>query len=1803
MRHILLAVCSIGLVGHVSAAEIKLEQIISRENPAFQCENAGMTVGRDGRVYLASGGTPSFVMRLDRDGRGKAGISVGYALTGVAANAEGVLATSHAHFSHKVAIYDKTFKEVVSAEDFLVNDQVGWDAPGHLEAGARDFYGLDQHRNRIVRLDAVGKVLQSYAIPHDPAGSPGLVQDFRVCEKRQAFYLLARTGPLRCVGFDGRLRWAINGGVAWSDVGTGGGFDVDEQGTLYTLAPRGEAVLRFAAADGRPLRSMPLHLNDIKSELSEHPFCDMRLLGDEMIVRRRHASELYRRYDRTSGTRKQIIHAEYERLTLACPTDIWTAGTSLPFRIRLASNSTTSAPRWRVWGRTAGARDYREMALDGEAIRVPADCAGLYQVFVTTDVRPGHPGTTGDYRLRRWVEIRQPDTAGSATVLTSGNRTDYGRGEDVPFSVVARARQAGRPVVATVRLVQGRRTLAEAKVEVRTNDSPATFVLPGRTTAALTPGDYAMTVEALGLSGVPALLTFGAGPEKTPFHTVQYGDYNPTYPKADAWTAPDVTSAHAERTARLGFNLLVDRLGDPTQADALNIERWRSALDPIRKRLDADPLAVAPQKAWLPSPFQQTLSAYGARGIEQMAILMRNDAGLPLGGPGFDHRTPEQLLDTLARITTALQPYPSFRGWTWASNWWIYQNRGDAAAKTPEERAAFNAAVKRAGETGAWDPVLDRVSDDRLAYAVNAQAMFNRRLKQLAPRLVTAVASPYRNVESYPPVTLSNVDEVDLQAQWEQVALPYHAAHSVDYYKRPGKPAWFHPEVWNDAGTGDQIVPTLFQALMRGVDGVGASGAIPSWGPHPDGLATDPRLSHQGMASVYRSLNGLLREYGPWLTTLQGNDRVAIVVSGRMMRVDAWGNLMGIYFARLLEAYCSCLHAHHPATIVFAEDLKPGSLRAFEAVLVVGQRVEMEPALASALDEARAAGVVVFRDGTCRESLVAQSATLGIAFDKFEKDTSPASDDAAYWRFPAYCKANVPALRAALKDVHSPGETENPEVFVSERRSDEGRFLFVVNNTTPDLEVGQLWRMSLCVATRVPVVAPVRMGSAGGAVYDVFAGRPVSVKGGVIEADLRSLPARIYAVLPQAIRSVDLRGPGGAVAAGREFAWSVKLLSDRRTEIRAGVPVRVQLRDGRSRILAERFAAATAEGLAGTFTMPIEAAGTQVSLEATELFSGIAAQLTVPAAEPDRPVSLMAASVEPARAEPAPARSIGSPARSGWSPADQGFGPHVRDLTLTAGGSLAVLNTMNWDHNLQAIDLESGAVRWRQRVGHYFAFAPQPIRGGVAVQGFDFRSAEGYHLYLAGADGRLERRFALYGVPKRLPHKFVPAIVKDHINNFAIPADGSWVASAGDLGLAVWKRDGSLLWSQDWWKADRHTATLAAPDPDTLLVIEGMQATAYEARTGHRLWGVTLAAIGEVRQMRVSEDGRTCVVLTSAEGGRVFVLRDGKVVATLPTGGDELAVSADGSRVAVVAGDQLKLYSVADGLRWVLPADDALYSPRFRADGRRLAVASELGTLYVVDERGSVLLERDTGTIAVPGWLPDGGLIFATWAGHVTRLGLDFHERWTTSLEPSASDMRDALLADDGAPTTRIKSWGNASATTAPTTPNLLDPQSVVIQFRAKDPNVQLVHPPGALVNGKLDAPPGPWLKWGDVGNFAETSPFNVLLLDTYRTRLRVTAITLVEDPRHPESWLRDAVLEAWDTASEKWIPVQPLLSNAAVHTHRLATPVEASRFRLVMPWGLSGNLRLAEIVLHGKKAGPAHPDAAARSTGGRALR
>jgi hypothetical protein len=251
--------------------------------------------------------------------------------------------------------------------------------------------------------------------------------------------------------------------------------------------------------------------------------------------------------------------------------------------------------------------------------------------------------------------------------------------------------------------------------------------------------------------------------------------------------------------------------------------------------------------------------------------------------------------------------------------------------------------------------------------------------------------------------------------------------------------------------------------------------------------------------------------------------------------------------------------------------------------------------------------------------------------------------------------------------------------------------------------------------------------------------------------------------------------------------------------------------------------------------------------------------------------------------------------------------------------------------------------------------------------------------------------------------------------------------------------------------------------------------------------------------------------------------------------------------------------------------------------------------VYVIDESGRVALERDVEALAAPAWLPDGDLLLASWMGRVQRLGSDFTVKWTTHLQSDKIDAREGLLEKDNTPTTRMSGWSNAEPKALPITPNLLGPSTVRIEFRSTRPHVQFVRPTDSLVDGKGAAPPGPWLSWSDVGWFAEGELFNFIQLDTFRTRLRVHAITLVEDANHPESWLRDARLEYWNPTLESWKLAMPLLSDSSRHTHRLPRPIEATRWRIVPPQLLVGNLRLAQIVFHGEKAGASHPDVIAR--------
>nr|MBA3848070.1 hypothetical protein [Planctomycetota bacterium] len=727
--------------------------------------------------------------------------------------------------------------------------------------------------------------------------------------------------------------------------------------------------------------------------------------------------------------------------------------------------------------------------------------------------------------------------------------------------------------------------------------APLAFTLPATLTTGLLPGTYRLTAETAGFTAAAQAIVIGERLREPPFFTVDYGDYSLLYPtRATFWTAADEIAAHARRLELSGVNLLVDRIGSTPNAKPFAWDQLsQTTMTALAARLQADPIAVAPAKAAIATPFLQSLAAYGASGVRHMGILMANDAGLPLAS-GFDNRTPDQLTDTLKAATQAMLTFPAFRGWSWSSNWWVFGARGSASAKTAEEKTAYEAAVAAAKETGAWAPVIDTVAGHRLALAVDAQDLFRRTLAEVAPgaAYTSAVAAPYRNVESYPPTTFANVDEVDLHIQWEQIAVPYNAPHNVDFYKRPGKRGWAHPEAWNDDGTGGQVLSELFMLAMRGADGVGVSGELVPWaGIGGSRMYDDPRIGHFGIASVHRAANALFRSYGPMLAKLGNDDRVAIAASGRMYRFDEWHHVMGLHFTRQFEAYISCLHAQHPASIVFAEDVKPDSFARFKAVLLVDERVELEPALRAALEAAQKTGTTVFYDQTCRASAVQGFTPLEVAFDKAEKDPSEAGDDHAYWRFSGYASANAPALAKVLDPITPPAASvDDPEILISQRAAESARYLWVVNHTMPRIAPGQIWRMTLGLTSRIPLVAAVALPAASaqaGAIYDVFAMQRVTAESGVLQADLRSLPARLYAFLPAAIAQVAVTAPA-SVAAGSAFTWSAAAVDAEGRAIAAAVPLRVRLTAADGTLIDEEFVAAGSVAATGTCTAPFASA-------------------------------------------------------------------------------------------------------------------------------------------------------------------------------------------------------------------------------------------------------------------------------------------------------------------------------------------------------------------------------------------------------------------------------------------------------------------------------------------------------------------------------------------------------------------------------------------------------------------------------------
>lgn len=1819
----------------LQADDVVLQRVVSHEDAKFDIARSRMTIGRDGRLYFAAN---EYLMRMERDGSRRAGTRVTSATSRGTANAAGVIATAHGHFTHAVKIWQPDFTRIGEVADFLNNDEVQYWSPCDLHAGSSgDFFGYDTNRNRIVRVSPQAKLVAAYLLEAAGLKTVTKLARFRVWEPGERFYVRFQN-DLTCVGFDGRLLWKLNLGAegnpwdGWRDA-----FDVDDEGRVLLLS-RDADLVRLIDKQGKPTGELKLEIGDRKGRLA-----DLAIWQGELFVKREDPTELCAVYDRTSGAFKRSLTANVETLRAILPSVTWTAGDVVPIAVQCESaveksdsKSPISGIKHRVWLRPFNTPEFHELSLVDGKVSVPTELSGLYQMRISPDVR----GAGSDYQLDSLIEVRVPNAKGSVSIFTPLNRLYFGQGEMIPVSVVTRTpypdelprqwRIRLQPVHSGPHLTlenggqendespntptnksgvsRGVPTIFEHFV-LTTVDKPNSFEIPTFITRGITPGKYQLTADAAGFTIASQYLVIGEGIESPPkFNLVQHGDYSASFPLGtqsgtamSAFEIPELVSDHLRMSRRLHLNLFADRIGVAGAGVKQNVVE-KVPTDELIARLTADPLAVSPEKVRLENTVQQTVAARGSVGQEQRGIFLIMDAGLPLG-TGFDGRKEEQRERDLKEVHDALKPYPAFRGWSWAANWWLGKTEA-AAAKDEAQKVEYQAALKAATETGKWSPVLDEVSDSVFSHAVNAERDLRLAQFRAAPgqAMLSTMTGPYRAVFTHPPTIFQNADEVDLHYQMEQIQPPSWTAHAVDFLKRPKKRAWGHPEIWNDDGTGGMLFPTLLPMALRGAEGIGWSGRPHDWLP----TENDSRASGPGFLSMLRSLNELLTIYGPWHVTLENRDRVAIVVSTRMNRIDGWhGHLGSRYHEQLYEAYNACLYSHRPAKFVFVEDLEPDSFKHVQAVLIVGQKVELDPALSLALTNLKEPLTRIYFDGTCREEIVKaavpKAEPLGMSFDKVSTyEEELAQDDSLYARMPRWFFDHAQELKKILVDVPPVAECNQPEVLLFERFSGDARFVWVLNNTRMlEDNPGLAWRTSLMMSQRAPVVAMLDFKAGNDFVYDMLGhqrhkpladkppaeqqpagNRPVDRRKGAfaepldttkpILADLRSSPVRLYAILPIKPDRVKIEIPKPNINLGESLDWKVQVLDADGQPINTNLPLRVFAHNPQKQILRESFITTRGrDGVSGSMQTSTGRGSTQISLSVAEMLT------PVEKADTNRTDLTLQ--------------------RIGATAPEHRYGPHFKEMVISADGKTGLLNAFNWHENVWAFDVATGRSLWHQRLGDHFTYAPQTFGEGFAVQAFDKQSAEGYHLYLLDPKGQAARRFALFGLPKRATAWAHGSHIVDRgINSFATSPAATWVAAAGDLGLAVWSRNGEPRWhsknAQDSNGANRVRRWLFAPDENTLLAASGTWLTAHSAIDGQQLWRLEVAPIGNITGGQLSADGKTLVLKTDTDGGRAIVVRDQKVVSTIPSPADAALPTPDGRFVAITHERRLMWFTDAGQLLWQFTGDEFLRNPTISHDGQRLAVCSELGTLTTLAATGEVLAEHDLRALATMKFLQDGDLLAATWTGNLMRFQggvrgtwmqhfVPFPVRIRSNNEPKLPGERDIKfqfgpLPDNriwmgwpltkAVPTTRMTGWGNAAPEAAPLTPNLLAETQALIQAVC-DPTTngdprEWKQPIELLTDGKPDAPPRTWLSWGDI-NYIDSGWRQklTLVVDTFREQLRVTGVTIVEDAAHPESWFRDVRLQWWDVASESWCdgPYLTWDANAKTNTLDVATNSE----------------------------------------------
>jgi len=284
--------------------------LADQTNSNLHVRFAAMTIGGDGKVYLASGVQPDrcAVMRLNRDGSERTEWKGAMFNKNAIANASGAVAC--AYYS-VVILYDNELRQrFVMSDIYAPFHQIQFRSPIRVEAGTSGcFYAADQHAERIVRITPLGKRDALYPIPHGAeAGERGNILEFRICEQARRFHIATLDGLIRCFDMDKPRHelWRVQTDIEFGNNELGqskGGFDLDQRGILHVLERSKPVIKRYDLAGqllGETALQMGARFHD------EDRYFALRVFGNEILLRRQHDTELFQRYDLKTGSLRNI---------------------------------------------------------------------------------------------------------------------------------------------------------------------------------------------------------------------------------------------------------------------------------------------------------------------------------------------------------------------------------------------------------------------------------------------------------------------------------------------------------------------------------------------------------------------------------------------------------------------------------------------------------------------------------------------------------------------------------------------------------------------------------------------------------------------------------------------------------------------------------------------------------------------------------------------------------------------------------------------------------------------------------------------------------------------------------------------------------------------------------------------------------------------------------------------------------------------------------------------------------------------------------------------------------------------------------------------------------------------------------------------------------------------------------------------------------------------------------------------------------------------------------------------------------